>query len=569
MKKYTVNPFFIVVLMISSIIVKAQLPKPTAEATLAINNNKIFLTNDGSIWSYGSRGGRYFFPNDTLLPDSLKTSIIFTGGLWMTATDGSGFSHSAAQRYSGKEYYAGPIDASGNVTIASCNLWNRMFSCNKAEVDAYNLLVSSLGLPVAVGSIPANILNWPGKGNPVLSALGMVLDHEIAPFIDYNHDGIYNPIDGDFPCIKGDKAVFYVINDKGAHDVSNGTPLEAEIHVMNYVYKTTDILNNSSFYDISVLNRSSSNYTDYYLGLFVDNDLGCFNNDYVGCQPSKNMAIVYNGFAVDPTCQSLGFKNHLPIVGVKMLHTPLNNLGTQVGMSSFGYFNNMNGPQGDPVNLTQINSKLKGKWNDGSDYTQNGYGYGGTLPTNFIYPGNPADAMQWSECNNQVSGRNVPSDRRFIMNSGPYAFPSGQKLDFSYAVISKFLDSTQFANPNYDSTINPASDSVQAFYDITSSFCNGGISSIANLPIVHKARVYPNPLIGSQIHLSVANEIPVGKYDLVVSEISGKIIYHENVEIAGVDINIDLSSVKLAKGFYTLTLQQAHQKIQSRFMVSE
>lgn len=558
-----------ILILICSLLSNAQLPKPTAEATLDMNNNKIFLTNDGGIWTPGSGPGRYYFPNDTLIPDSLKVSIIYTGGLWMTATDGSGDIHLAAQRYSRKEYYAGPIDASGIVSVASCNLWNRMFSCTKAEVDAFNLVVSTSGTPVALSSIPADILNWPGKGNPTLTALGMVLDHDIAPFIDINTDGIYNPIDGDFPCIKGDKAIFYVINDKGTHEVSNGLPIEAEIHVMNYAYKTTDILNTTSFYDISVINRSSSNYTDYYLGLFVDNDLGCFNNDYVGCQPSKNMSIFYNGFAIDQTCQSRGYNNNLPIVGVKMLHTPLNNLGAQVGMSSFGYFNNINSTYGDPVNSAQIDNKLKGKWNDGTDYTQNGLGYSGTISTKFVYPGNPSDALQWSECYNQVSGRNVPADRRFIMSSGPYAFPSGQKLDFSYAVISKFLDSTQFSNPNYDSTINPAADSIQAFYDVTSSFCNGGVASIASLPIVQKATVYPNPLIGSQIHLVIANDIPVGKYDLVVSDVSGKIIYHDFIEVSGTTIDIDLNSQKLSNGFYNITLQQAHQKIQSRFIVSQ
>ena len=77
-----------ILILICSLLSNAQLPKPTAEAILDMNNNKIFLTNDGGIWTPGSGPGRYYFPNDTFTPDSLKVSIIYTGGLWMTATDG-------------------------------------------------------------------------------------------------------------------------------------------------------------------------------------------------------------------------------------------------------------------------------------------------------------------------------------------------------------------------------------------------------------------------------------------------------------------------------------------------
>ena len=40
------------------------------------------------------------------------------------------------------------------------------------------------------------ILNWPASGNGNYS-------RSLAPFVDYNHDGIYNAIDGDYPKIDG------------------------------------------------------------------------------------------------------------------------------------------------------------------------------------------------------------------------------------------------------------------------------------------------------------------------------------------------------------------------------
>ena len=61
--------------------------------------------------------------------------------------------------------------------------------------------------------IPNDILNWPAHGDTTLgNSLGML--PYIAPFIDVDNDDIYNPSQGDYPCIKGDEAVYIVMNDK-------------------------------------------------------------------------------------------------------------------------------------------------------------------------------------------------------------------------------------------------------------------------------------------------------------------------------------------------------------------
>ncbi len=551
---------------------KAQLPRPTATAVLGANNTKVNLINTGELWDYkNSSGGKYYFPNNASIPDSLKTSIIYSGGLWMSARETSGDLHLAAQRYfDSTEYYAGPIDASGIVNTTKCNLWNRMFLCTRAEVNTFRTYVSNFGTPVPLTSIPSDILNWPGKGNPTLTGLGMTLDHEIAPFVDANADGIYNPIDGDFPCIKGDECVFYVINDKGPHAISGGDYLGVEIHVMNYAYHYSNIINNTAFYDISVINRSSINYSDYYLGMFVDNDFGCYNNDYIGCQPSKNMAVLYNGITYDATCSTLGFLDHLPIAGIKILNSPLNSSSIQTGLTSFTYLINSAGPQGDPHTINQYNNYLTGKWSDGTDYTLDGNGYGGATPTKYIYSGNPADSTQWSECHNQVSGRNLPSDRRFLMSSGPYNLPVSTKLEFTYAVFATYLDSTQFSNPNFDSTINPAADSVQAFYDAIHLFCNDGVLGIENpIELNSKAIVFPNPLTGNILNVNLDNDVAQGNYDIEIFNINGQVVYSNNMEINNSKLTIDLNNENLSKGFYTIRLQKNNLQIQAKFIVSE
>jgi hypothetical protein len=64
------------------------------------------------------------------------------------------------------------------------------------------------------GSVVAtpDMLTWPAHGSGNNS-------RNLAPFVDYNGDGIYNPNDGDYPKIKGDQTLYFIFNDKlAAHN---------------------------------------------------------------------------------------------------------------------------------------------------------------------------------------------------------------------------------------------------------------------------------------------------------------------------------------------------------------
>lgn len=546
---------------------KSQIAYPSATEVLYTNKSKITINNEGSLWSYGSRGGQYYVDYDNTKPDTLNPSMIFTAGLWMSANSTSS-SHIAAKHYNAKrDYYAGPIDATGIVSITSTTLWNRIFTCKRNEIITYKNYLATYGTPLSLSYIPTNLLQWPAKGNPHLVATGMVLDHELAPFIDANADGIYNPVYGDYPCIKGDEAMFYCINDKGPEDSVSGKNLEVEIHVMNYAYRIDGIVDHTTFYDVTVVNRSTNNYHDFQMGLFVDNDLGCYDNDYIGCQPDKNLAVIYNGVSRDPNCSGVGFGYRLPIAGVKLLQSPLNTLGVQTGMTSFGYFNNALGATGDPNNVDAILHRLSGTWSDGTAYTTNGIGYGGLMPTKFVYPGNPADSTEWSECHNQVDGRNRTADRRFLMTSGPYSMATNERLKYTYAVFASYLDSNEVLYPNFDSTINPLADSVQEFYDSIKLYCNDGVLGIHDVS-AHRANaiVFPNPLLGNQLNLVLDQDMLEGSCDMSILDISGKLIYKDKIEVQNRSASIDLSSCNLVPAYYTLILRNNLHQVQAKFI---
>ena len=57
-------------------------------------------------------------------------------------------------------------------------------------------------------TIPDNIANWPGNGD---TTLGVAF--QLAPFVDINDNGVYEPELGEYPCFKGDEAIYTILND--------------------------------------------------------------------------------------------------------------------------------------------------------------------------------------------------------------------------------------------------------------------------------------------------------------------------------------------------------------------
>lgn len=80
--------------------------------------------------------------------------------------------------------------------------WDRLWKVNKTDVEYHINHWEDLNYqPVEV------IENWPAHGD---TDKGQAF--YLAPFVDYNNDGLYNPMDGDYPEIKGDQSIFLMYN---------------------------------------------------------------------------------------------------------------------------------------------------------------------------------------------------------------------------------------------------------------------------------------------------------------------------------------------------------------------
>jgi len=211
----------------------ANCGEATSTAVLDINNIKANLTNGGDFWRAKdfSEGSGYYVGTNS---QENQVSTIFASGLWLGAIDGAnGDLKVAASTYrqSGLDFWPGPINESTKSTDSTqCNIFNRHWKVHSATI--YKFIADE----VLNDAEKAEIYDWPGKGNPFIE-IGS-LNQELAPFIDVDGDGIYNPDNGDYPKIKGDQAIWWIINDIGnQHTETNGEAMGLEIKKMAYAYQ--------------------------------------------------------------------------------------------------------------------------------------------------------------------------------------------------------------------------------------------------------------------------------------------------------------------------------------------
>jgi hypothetical protein len=161
------------------------------------------------------------------------------------------------------------------------------------------------------------ISNYPANGNLLNGE-----SENIAPYYDFNNDGVYNPSNGDFPLIRGDQAVLFIMNDVARlHLESQSNPLGVEILGMAYAFDAPfdSTLNNTIFFHYDIINKSEVDYHDTYLGIFTDFDLGFYQDDRIQSDVEKGMFFAYNGKPVDGNGQSNAYGDNPPAIGVKVI----------------------------------------------------------------------------------------------------------------------------------------------------------------------------------------------------------------------------------------------------------
>ncbi len=471
----------------------------TATETLDAANSTITLSSSG-LWAFDLSGNTpaYEWPKTAT---GEGPGLIFTGNLWFGGFDDGGNLKLAAKTYATDDsngYWPGPYTQNPPSSDSElCANWDRLFKVNGVEIEDFRTDFEDNGQ--IDNPVPNSILGWPAKGNPFFNPVyGFEMPDlagGFAPFYDQNFDGIYDPMAGDYPLIKcADQAVWWVFHDGGNVNNINANPISIEVQILAYVYNSNEEnINNASFYDVKFINRGVEPIDSMFAGIWLDADLGCPVDDYIGTAPEENLTYFYNADAIDGegsgNCNGVQSYEEPPLFGVKLLEGPLNREGTdRLGMnSSIFYFNGGVVPPPpvgwtDPSQAYEYYRFLTGRRIDGGSFmTPN------NEPTNFLYTDNPADASNgWSMCSEQTA----IGDKRSLMSMGPMRLSPGQSNNMTFAVVVQ----PQPALPCPDvSALIAAADMPVPTNTLNNSFCNLTVGISEEVMAEIGISVFPNP----------------------------------------------------------------------------
>ncbi|MBD3637809.1 MAG: T9SS type A sorting domain-containing protein [Crocinitomicaceae bacterium] len=506
-----------------------------ASTFLEFNNVKALIHTGGNLWQIS---GQNFSQYE--VPKGSGIMALFTSALWLGGVDINGQLKIAAVRYrNGNDYWTGPLTDGGDAEIipSECLKYDRHFVISQDEVREFDAWFKAGEKDALEGTntqgeqfldyeIPLSILEWPAHGDPSLGQ-----NYYLAPFYDRDQDGNYNPYNGDYPwydiekelnctvdrtvTLYGDQTIWWVMNDKGnIHTETGGDPLGMEIRCQAFAFATNDEVNNMTFYNYELVNRSTQTLYGTYFGVFIDGALGGPNDDYVGCDVSRGLGYTYNGDNVDETMGGfLGYGANPPAAGVDFFEgpyqdddgvdnplttnytqaitekgIPYSGLGIgygdgivdneRMGMRRFLYYNNFGGgglnAQTDPQSGQDYYNYLSGFWKDGTAFVYGGSGHpasNGALPaieSDYMFPGS-SDSLGWGTggipqqpWTEQTAG-NVPYDRRFAQSSGPFVLQPGAVNNITYGICwARAVAGDPFESVN---ELRKADDKAQALFD--------------------------------------------------------------------------------------------------------
>jgi len=485
--------------------------------------------------------------------------------VWVGGLDAGGQLHMAGMMYrqNGVDFWPGPLDTvSASTNSVTTSQFDRIWKLSSNDINAFLQAYANGSVTANTFTPAADILSWPANGN-----INSGYSKHLAPFVDVNADGFYNPMQGDYPKIKGDQMIFYVCNDNyGVHTETKGVPLGIEMQVSAYAYGCPSVLashpalNNATFYEYKIINRSPIQYNNAMMSIWADPDIGNYLDDYVGCDTLKNIGYAYNADNFDENAN--GYGNFPPLLSYQLLKGPLaptndntdNNhngiideAGEDFRFNRFMHYNNNIGAfpvaTTNPDSTSEYFGYMNAIWKDNKFLRADSTGYlkGTSAPvTRFAFPGNPQNNLGWTE----FTKNNLQGDRKMLISNGPFTMLPGSTHELEFSILTTF-DST--ANGHKNVTKMLAENAVlKNFYDLVNKpVCSVPIpvGLTEHLQQMLPIHLWPNP---ANDHVYLSATIALTGKVLVIRNSVGQLVNEEKLRTD--KPNIDISN--LPPGLY-------------------
>ena len=541
-----------------------------------ISSNNILFTRRNELISgwYGYFTGPHFE-----VPKGSGKNTIFLNTMWIGGLNSSGGLHQAGQRYrsNGTDYQPGPI--ANSYDSAFLVNWQRTWKLTKEEVGFHrNNWWKDDYEPIEL------IAKWPGNGDPAYD-----MAEQLAPYYDNDGNGIYDPAFGDYPLIRGDQCIYFMVNDDKKHTETGGDSLQVEVHCMAYAYDAPadSILNNTIFVHYDLINRSQNTYFDTYFGVFTDFSIGYDWDDYVGSDVMSNSFLGYNGYNIDGRNDPGSYGENPPAQSTTFLAGPFLdadnednpsgacdeskngvNFGNGIidderhGMSNFIYFGGA-GFMDDPQIHVEYYQYLRAHWRDNTPLNFGGLGHYLWAPgpeCRYMWPGD-TDPYNWgTECVLPNDGynqngkwwteeheSNSPGDRRGLGSCGPFTFHPGDVQEVELAYV--FANSYKGADSSKKLLSERLSELRQRVLDGEIVIPNDELDINEQSTSVHNFKIYPNP--ASEVIYIETEELRGGKAEYRIISPMGIVIASGSImNKTKNEINIQY----LKPGFYIITV---------------
>ena len=508
------------------------------------NYNFDVNTISTTVSSAGFLFNNYDGPASFEFPKGSGLHAVYSGNFLVSAKKSTNTTFNAHPiDYFALDYFSGPKNNRNEVTRTF------MAKVSKTEITNHIAQYNAQGY-----QIPEGILNWPAIGDSTLDE-----PFDLAPFIDVNLNGCYDPANGDYPVIKGDEAIYWI---NRPNDTSALSDLEYHNMIYGFNNPTDLLINQSIFLERTIVNRANVAYDSIKVGFHMDHDVGMASDDYSGCDSLNNVFYGYNGDSYDQN----GYGINPPAIGIKFLSDSMDNYVYSKGGSS-----NNGGIQTE----SDVHNFLNARWKDGSSILYGGDGYRApgttTIPTKYMFSGDPVAGIGWTEGNlgNPVGARNgmaaipyfslQPNERKTITIAVGYGFDSISSGAPHLNAITAMINSLNHAKTVYNN-MQPN---------------NGVVATNYNCPIIKVSideakisaedfNIYPVPTSGA---FTIESDAQIDRIEVI--DIRGVRVSEHTPSSQSNLIDINLPST-INNGLYVVRIQLENQQwISKKIMLSK
>lgn len=535
------------------------------------NNIRARVEANGDLFNDGINGIA-----DFEVPLNSNSFAIYYASFCVSGTTSSGNLRASGAAYTSSDYATGPLTlGTASSTATSRSFYDKIWEVSSSEISYHKANFNNPSY-----TAPFGITNWPAHGDTTAG-----FDYYLAPFVDVNSNGTYEPTLGDYPAVKGQENLYFIFNDASSHNQTGGSSMGLEIHCMVHGSATNNAVNETVYTEFKVINRSNTNYSNVRFGKFIDFDLGNYNDDFIETDVNRSMVFAKNGDNFDESVIGTnGYGNLHAAIGMVTLKGPkldsdlLDNIcnstnnnyhpnGTgfddgiidneRFGMSNcIAIYDNGTSTGGSDfdTDLT-LNQFMSSKWKNGRPQTFGGNGFSASGGVNSRFPffsntdsttfstAGTTTANNWTE----NTANNIGGDRKVIVSSGPFSLNAGDEQEVAYAyVFARANTSNSVANSvsqlksNVDFIINE--------YRTSNSLtqCQPNFTSQQELTSPNlNFSVFPNP-----IHNQASIITPSACYYSLRGS-TGKLIEQGEFKVGS---NTLLFDENLSSGIYFLTV---------------